>query len=87
VAVVTPGRVDRRFLSFPLADQCAILQTLRWTSFFEGIYAQVPASEWWRLLCLVDPVIQLPAVPGARYELGEGRGLLLRLLGHYLDVR
>ena len=70
-----------------MADQYVILQVLRWTVFPEGIFSQVPASEWLRLLRLVDPLIQLPGELTGTYQLGEGRGLLLLLLGHYLDIR
>ena len=77
----------KRFLVCPPAVQVAILQTLRWTSFAEGVFSQVPASEWLRLLRVVDPLIVLDHSSDDTYQIQEGRGLLLLLLNQYLDVR
>lgn len=79
--------VVKRFLTFPLTTQHAILHQLRWTVFPEGFFSQVPASEWLRLLCLTDPLIYCAG--GRRvptYQVVEGRQVLLLLASHYLDV-
>ncbi|WP_324670975.1 hypothetical protein [Hymenobacter sp. GOD-10R] len=79
--------MSKRFLAFPVPAQYAILQALRWTVFAEGVFLQVPTTEWLRLLHLVDPLIQVDYNSGETYQVQEGRGLLLQLLNHYLDVR
>jgi hypothetical protein len=79
--------VVKRFLMYPSSSQLAILHQLRWTFFPEGIFSQVPAAEWLRLLRLTDPLIQYTkARQREMYQVGEGRQLLLLLVGHYLDI-
>jgi hypothetical protein len=76
----------QRFRCFPLSSQLAILFTLRQRAGAEESLAQVPATEWLRLLRLVDPLIQLPTNTAQAYRVTEGRHLLRLLLQHYLDV-
>jgi len=81
-----PSAIAKRFSVLPFAAQCSTLHALRWTVFPEGVFLQVPPAEWWRLLCLVDPVIHISTRTDGVYQIAEGRGLLMLLLNHYLDV-
>lgn len=76
----------KRFLAYSPAAQHSILHALRWTVFPEGVFSQVPAGEWLRLLRLTDPLIEPSRRRAETYHVGQGRQLLMMLLSHYLDV-
>jgi len=79
--------VVKRFLSFPISTQYAVLRQVRNTVFSEGFFPQVPTAEWLRLLRLTDPLIHYTLGSEApQYQVEEGRQVLLLLVGHYLDV-
>jgi hypothetical protein len=80
------GLPAQRFRCFSLRSQLAILNTLRQTTVADASLGPVPATEWLRLLRLVDPLIYSPAWPTQSYRVAEGAHLLRLLLRHYLDV-